>query len=158
MWYFLLWQSVEGQTPPQLDTNPVNVQDLRENGKLTFTCTFGTNFFSREIVIMQGNVSQTTILSQDPQRQVPIKGLDQASTKLNLANVEYTVEIVTTRKINNLIFSCVGGIRNGSELTKFPSTSEPLNIKCKEIVVMLIRSMLLVIEVMLFRWSKAECV
>ena len=132
MSYFLLWQSVQGVTPPQLDTNPVNVQDLRENVKLTFTCTFGTNFFLREIVIMQGNVRQTTILSLDPQRQIPIKGLEQASTKLNLLNIEYTVEIVTTRAINNLTFSCVGGIVNGSELTRFPSTSESLNIKCRD--------------------------
>ena len=54
--YFLLWKSVEGQTSPQLDTNPVNVQDLRENVTLTFKYAFESKFLLRKIVIIQGNV------------------------------------------------------------------------------------------------------
>ena len=137
--YFLLWKSVEGITPPQLDTNPINVQDLRENVKLTLTCTFRRilNFDAREIVVMQGNDTQTTSLGV--LARPTVKGLEQATTKYssNVESFEYTVELVTKRTLNNLTFSCLGVIDNGSELIRFSNTSQPLNIKCK-IAVMLI--------------------
>ena len=131
----LLWKSVEGQTlqPPTLETKPKNIQDLRENTQLELKCTFTSQSG-------QGPVIPLVVITRADNTELPTSLVPLPKTISGLHNViniatlsfsqfsaEYTVQLVTSRTINNLRFSCVLRLTDGGVLS---NTSDPFNVKC----------------------------
>ena len=118
---------------------------------LTLTCTFGTVFATREIVITHaGGTPTTTNLGP---RTTPVNGLSNVNATYNNTGVQYMVQLITSRTINNLAFVCIG-----TDFTPKTTSSSTklLNVKCRKISADQIISIGNVF--VLFRWFKTECI
>ncbi len=124
-----LWKCIEVQSFPLLETDPKNVQDLRENMELKLECTFGLSLGNR-ILVTQGSVMEETPVAFN---NIPtaVKGLKNAHLTHNTTThgfFQLTVYVNTKRSLNNLTFSCRSDFANNVQLI---NSTLPIVVKCK---------------------------
>ena len=116
------------QLLPLLETDPKNVQDLRENMELKLKCTFGPSF-GNSIVVTQGSVMEHTAITAS---DVPaaVKGLKSVriTQKIVSGTIQFAVNVNTNRSLNNLTFSCSSDFANWVQVI---NSTQPIVVKCK---------------------------
>ena len=125
----LLPQYCGGQSPPILETNSKNVQDLLKNIKLTFTCSFGylDDRAGSAVSVERGGAMAVETPVYGIALTV-VNGLNNARTTYNITLNRVTVSVTTTRTLNNLTFSCINTLRDGSVVI---NSSQPIVVKCE---------------------------
>ena len=124
-----LCKCIEVQSFPLVETDPKNVQDLREDMELKLECTFGLSL-GNNILVTQGSVMEATrVLGSDIPTSV--KGLKNARLTHNNTDqgfLQLTVYVNTNRSLNNLTFSCQSDFLN---MVKVINSTLPIVVKCK---------------------------
>ena len=72
---------------------------------LRLTCTFERSFATGQMVVTHDGGRPTTTL---PIASTPVNGLTNVTATYSSAVVQNTVQLVTSRAINNLAFVCIG--------------------------------------------------
>ena len=133
LYILLLSQYCGGQSLLFLETDTKNVQDLLENVKITFTCTFGylDDRAGSAVLVKRGAAMavETPVGGISPN---VVNKLNNARTAYHITLNQVTASVTTTRTVNNLTFSCINRLRDGSVVI---ISSQPIVVKC-EIVLM----------------------